>query len=147
MVPRRPICSAVYGTGAGVSRISFTDIRLEIQKEVEMSFTSKFKDWSSIIRDWFIIIVIICGVLFAVFSVVGDFTEASTEPPNKAQWRFTIRNTGEILYTAEYDHPNDSQYTLHGYWELEKNKYQYHDVELILDKTYFGPIKVERIVK
>lgn len=112
-----------------------------------MSFTSKFKDWSSIIRDWFIIIVIVLGVIFLALSITGDFTEANTEPPDEALYKVSIRNTGEILYTEDYDHPTDSVYILHGYWELEKTKYKHRDIELTLDKNIFGPIKVERVMK
>jgi len=66
---------------------------------------------------------------------------ADTHVPDVSEARYSVRimNTGRTLYTDDCVQ-DGTTYTLRGYWELGKARYTYHDLTVVLDERYYGPI-------
>ncbi len=95
-----------------------------------------------------IIIMIIVGVLYAGTCVYANFMqkalgEYKVPSIEEAKYEFTIRNTGNVLFSGIYS-TRGAEFTLTGYWELVDDKYKYRDSQLKLDQKIFGTITVRR---
>lgn len=118
-----------------------------------MSILRNINDTLSAVLKLIFIAVIVLVVCYFGLSIYANVIEnrVATVPdyPNidKAQYEVTLRTTGQILLTDEYDHEYSGLselYTLHGFYQIEKGKWQWYDDDIILDKYYFGDIIVKR---
>lgn len=69
----------------------------------------------------------------------------------EVKYAIVVKVTGNRYLTDIYDVSPSSEagkqaYTLHGYYEQVKGKYEYRDIVLQLDEKYFGDIEV-RVLK
>ncbi len=95
-----------------------------------------------------IIIMIIVGLLYAVTCVYANFMqkglgEYKTPSIGEAKYEFTIRNTGNVLYTDIYS-TRSAEFTLIGYWERVDNKYEYRPGQLVIDKKIYGVVTIRK---
>jgi hypothetical protein len=115
-----------------------------------MSLTGRINEWSSIILKW-VAILFMAGVIFwGAVSIYANVTEGGNSPkaPAAAEARYGVflKATGEVLFTNNYDQfisDGCVLYILHGYWELGRSGYDWHDTDLSLNTRYFGDITIE----
>lgn len=97
-----------------------------------------------------ILLVIAYGSITMYANCVSFQDDGLPDVPDikDAKYSFRIMNTGNTLYTSNYEHGGDaigdSVFTLHGYWEMVKDKYKYRKGDITLDEKTFGPIRVLR---
>ncbi len=113
---------------------------------------------SSKLTLWILLIVfgIIAAVVIgaSVWANVAEGRTTSNLPDmpaiSKAQYTVKIKVTGEVLLTDKYDTeksleaPSKQVYTLHGFYRLVDNKWQWAKVDIFLDEFYWGDIKIEK---
>lgn len=114
-----------------------------------MSFRGALNEWLSIIIKVGIIAAIVCGGLWVGVSIYGNVVEGKTTEVrmpeiDKAQYVVTLKATGEKFLTDDWDSSIQGQYIMHGYYELEDNKWRWHEANLLLDEFYFGDIIISR---
>lgn len=114
-----------------------------------MGFIRNANDWGSAILKWMVIGLVAIGVLWFGVSIWGNVAEAinTPKPPPEiadAKYEVLLISTGQTLYADDYAEISDTAYRLDGYFEMVKNKWQYRDMSLILDKYYYGDIRIRR---
>lgn len=121
-----------------------------------MPFLRTSNDLMSLILKVFFLVCLVCAGLFFALSVIANFTEGMPgEFPkmpaySSAPYEIILKATGDILLTKDYDSepsPNDPSlklYTLHGFYDIFKNKWHYYKNDFPMDEYFFGPIGVIR---
>ena len=111
-----------------------------------------FRDFSTGVIIWVAIIFIILAVVWFILSFIANctnFGEPTVPDIEKAEYEFTIRANGRILYTNSYEVSTNGdcdKFTLYGYYEFQDNKFKWNDKDLILDEYYYGSIDVSKRV-
>lgn len=105
------------------------------------------KTFSLLIKIVILAFLIGAGLWFCL-SILGNtlLSDSTPEYPDveKARYQFLIKNTGEYVFTDDYNEITKGSYLLHGYYELKDGKYRWHDKDAPLDEKYFGPIRVKK---
>jgi len=114
-----------------------------------MAIRHKINDWLSILLKVMAICAVIIGLTWFGISIYGNVGGSPSDvpaPPNvsKAQYSFSLKATGQEIYTDEYIDYGNGQYELDGYYELVSGKWKYRDSTLTLDKYYFGDIAISQ---
>lgn len=91
-----------------------------------------------------VLIAIILAIAYLGACVYANWFDKKIQsyevpPIPEAQYQFIIRNTGNVLFTDNYE-INGSLIKVNGFWALIDGKFEYRDKELILDKEVFGEI-------
>lgn len=113
-----------------------------------MGFRQSVNDWLSVVIKILVIGVIVIGVLWFGLSIWGNIANSNDQPEapkeSKAAYIVTLRATGQEFYTNKLSDLGNGKYELSGYYELVKNKWIYRNMDVILDKYYFGDITVRK---
>lgn len=93
------------------------------------------------------IVLIMCGIYggLVIYGNVKAMNESNYSIPDSSEARYgiTIKNTGNYLLSNNIEQL-DNIVILHGYWELNGQKFVYRDSDLILDSHIFGEIGVKK---
>ena len=114
-----------------------------------MGFRQTVNDSLSIILKIMAIIAITIGVLWFGLSIWGNIAidnDKSPDPPkeSKAGYEILLHATGQTLYSNKVSDLGNGRIELNGYYEIEKDKWIYRNIDISLDKYYFGDITVRR---
>jgi len=97
----------------------------------------------------FILLIIVVVIFFAwlILSGVGNCMnpdEVKSPSIEDAQYRVFIRASNEVVFTHDYDEPEEGIYILNGYYEYKDGKYKHHESLLTLNEYYYGPIEISK---
>lgn len=106
-------------------------------------------EWLSIIIKVGAIGLIVLGALWFCTSIFAnvfevDYGMPDYPPADKARYQVLLKTTGWVYLTNEYEQVDDGVYRLHGFYELDRRKWEWHDSVVTLDEQYFGDIIIER---
>ena len=119
-----------------------------------MSFLDTSTKVTKLILMWALILFVGFVLFWVGTSIYANVTENNIDDGlpdfpsiKKAQYQVTVKATGEVLFTDDYDTAlgvKGEAHTLHGYWQVKDNKFRYFDHDLVLDEYYFGNIIITR---
>jgi hypothetical protein len=97
-----------------------------------------------------IILALLAGLSYLGACIYFNMTvfQPIVEVPDayEAKYSFKIVATGNTLLTDEYTQEGTDEgsrkFTLHGFWELTDDEFEYNNGDITLDETYFGEIKM-----
>lgn len=114
-----------------------------------MGFAQGANTWLSIIWKTLGLAVLALVGIYIGLSIWGNVSlHNDGKPPpepavDKATYEILLLTTGEKLLTSDYTE-DSTQYTLNGFYALEKGEWKHHDDTIILDEYYFGKILISR---
>ncbi len=118
-----------------------------------MTFLDSTNQFAKLALKIVILIILLAALMWvgtcAYANIVERLGNNSPKMPeiDKARYTVIVRSIGETYLTNKYTKLSDTQYILHGYWEVKNKKYRFHAIDLLLDEYYFGDILVERRVQ
>jgi len=96
-----------------------------------------------------LIVIMVAGVAWVVLAFLPHDTGGTDLPDmKKATHTFYIENTGGLILASDFEQHGDTVgarlFALHGFWELEGQKFVYRDTDIVLNEAIFGEITVTR---
>lgn len=117
----------------------------------------RLSDIQSILLKGLLILAIIAGAIIVGINIVGNIAlaranrppEASYPSVSKAQYQFTLKTTGQVLFAEKYDSSKDGAFDVYilkyGHYEDLNGRWVWRKAPMPpMDERYFGEIKVER---